>query len=110
MNSNLISKKCIPCEGGTPPFSEEEISGYLKRVEGWLASEGEPKKISKDFKFKDFKEAMDFVNKVAELAESEGHHPDIRISYNRVQIEMWTHAANGLTENDFILAAKIDAL
>jgi len=106
---NLFSKKCIACEGGTPPISKEESQNYLSQVLGWEMVE-DGKKITKEFKFKNFKEAMAFINNVADLAESEGHHPDIHIYYSRVILELWTHAIGGLSENDFILAAKIDQL
>lgn len=105
----LLEKKCIPCEGGVPPLTHEQIQPYLVEVPGWEVVEN-GKKIKKEFRFKDFREAMAFVNRVAELAESESHHPDIAISYNRVGLALWTHAAGGLTENDFILAAKINAI
>ena len=105
---DLASKKCIPCEGGTKPFGPEEIKNYIKEVPGWLVFNFT--KLNKEFKFKDFKEAMLFVNKIAALAEEEGHHPDIAISYNKVRIDLTTHAIGGLSENDFILAAKIDNL
>ena len=97
------------CEGGTPPLDAEKIKEYLAELGGgWEAVDG--KKIKKEFKFKDFKEAMVFVNNIAETAESEGHHPDIHIFYNQVRIELWTHAVGGLSENDFIMAAKLDGL
>lgn len=105
---NLIHKHCVPCEGGTPPLARLEIDRYLPQVTGWQAVDD--KKIVREFKFKDFKEAMRFVNKIAEIAESENHHPNISISYSRVKLELWTHAINGLSENDFILAAKINAI
>lgn len=105
---DLLAKKCIPCEGGTPPLSLEEAEGYLAQVPGWEL-EGE-KKIKKSWKFKDFKEAMVFVNNVANIAESEGHHPDISISYNKVNTELTTHAIGGLSENDFIMASKINQI
>ena len=105
---DLIAKKCVPCEGGTPPLTAEEIKPYLDQVRGWSLVRLE--KIFKEFKFKNFKEAMEFVNKVAELAEAEGHHPDFAILYNRVIINLTTHAISGLSENDFILAAKIGNL
>ncbi|MBI2098702.1 MAG: 4a-hydroxytetrahydrobiopterin dehydratase [Candidatus Wildermuthbacteria bacterium] len=103
---NLVSKKCVPCEGGTPPLEAEKIQEYLKEVEGWEAREG--KMITRRFTFKSFREAIDFVNRVAGLAEREGHHPDIIIRYNKVTLELSTHAIGGLSENDFILASKID--
>ncbi|MEK7546752.1 MAG: 4a-hydroxytetrahydrobiopterin dehydratase [Patescibacteria group bacterium] len=122
---NLSDKKCVACEGGVPPLGEKEIGEYLGQIKkGWevidpstsldaardksLRASG--KKIQKEFKFKDFKEAMEFVNKVAAVAEEESHHPDIHIFYNLVEIELWTHAIWGLSENDFILAAKVDNL
>lgn len=106
----LTEKKCVPCEGGVPPFTEEQIQEYLGELHaGWEVVEG--KKIQKQFKFKDFKEALQFINKVGEIAEQEGHHPDIRLfGYNKVLIELSTHTIKGLSENDFILAAKIEAL
>lgn len=105
--TDLIQKKCVPCEGGVPTLTEEEINKYMAELkDGWEVLEG--KKIYKIFKFKDFKETMVFVNKVADLAENENHHPDIAIHYNKVDIILWTHKIGGLSENDFILAAKID--
>lgn len=102
---SLKDKKCLPCEGGVHPFSTEKIQQYLKLVhENWKLENG---KIVSDYKFKDFAEAMEFVNRVAEIAESEGHHPDIILHYNKVRLELYTHAIKGLSENDFILAAKI---
>jgi 4a-hydroxytetrahydrobiopterin dehydratase len=107
--SDLSSKKCVPCEVGGEPMSEEERDMYLKDLPEWKLSEDQ-KKISRQFKFKDFKEAMVFVNKVADLAEGEGHHPDISIVYNKVTIELTTHAVGGLSLNDPIMAAKIDKI
>ena len=106
--NDLLKKKCIPCEAGVEPYGEKEAKKYLPEVEGWALDENY-KRISKEYKFKDFIGAMNFVQKVADLAEEEGHHPDIHINYNRVVLELWTHAIGGLSENDFILAAKIDA-
>ncbi len=117
--NDLLKKKCVPCEGGVKPLSHEEIDSYLSKVNGWTVKESESPnllkfgldaKISKEFKFKDFIGAINFVNNVSEIAESEGHHPDIIIHYNKVLLELNTHAINGLHENDFILAAKIDEL
>lgn len=105
---DLTKKHCVPCEGGIPPMSKEEAEKYLKEVKGWQLVGN---KIEKDLKFRNFKQAMEFVNKVAELAEEEGHHPDILIySWNKVKLMTYTHAIGGLSENDFILAAKIDEL
>ncbi len=103
----LTEKRCVPCEGGMPPLSHDQIQPYLPEVPGWVITESD-KKIKRELRFKDFREAMAFVNRVAELAETEGHHPDIAISYAEVTLRLWTHIAGGLTENDFILAAKID--
>lgn len=105
----LAERKCVPCEGGTPPLTPAEVAKYFSELKSSWKNENNLK-IRKHFKFRDFTEAMAFVNKVAELAESEGHHPDIHVFYNRVVIELWTHAAGGLTENDFIVAAKIEPL
>lgn len=123
MDTELTKKKCVPCEGGMSPMEAMQIKEYMAKLRmGWLAlpplaPEGEdsvltgsPKKIRKEYKFKDFKEAMAFVNKVADVAQKDDHHPDIHIFYNRVQLELWTHAIGGLSENDFIVAAKVDAL
>ncbi len=97
----------MPCEGGVPPFTPEEVVKYKKEIStDWTVLD--EKKLERKFKFKDFKQAMEFVNKVAEVAEKEQHHPDIKIFYNLVTITLWTHAIMGLSENDFIMAAKID--
>src|SRR3989344_5847568 len=106
---SLRARKCVPCEGGVPILGEEEIKNYMPQLkEGWVVLAGQ--RIQKLFKFKDFKEAMEFVTKIADLAESEGHHPNITIDYSKVNIVIWTHAIGGLSENDFILAAKIDKI
>lgn len=102
---NLVEKKCLPCEGGTPPLGEPEINTLSKEVPSWSLREGH---LFRSFRFRNFKEAINFVNSLAELAESEGHHPEICIHYNKVEVELWTHAIKGLSENDFIMAAKID--
>ncbi len=104
----LFQKKCVPCEGGVPPLTIEESKKLLQQVSSnWQL---EPKRIYADFKFKNFKEALSFVNKIGEIAESENHHPDIFLTYGKVKVELWTHAIGGLSENDFILAAKIDEI
>jgi 4a-hydroxytetrahydrobiopterin dehydratase len=104
---HLTQKKCIPCEAGTPSLEEEKVNELLKEIPAWQLKNGH---LYRKFKFKDFVEAMNFVNKIAEIAENEGHHPDFAVHYNKVEIELWTHAINGLSENDFIVAAKIDKL
>lgn len=105
---DLIQKHCVPCEGGTPSLGAKEIEEYKKSVPGWEVSDG--KKIRREFKFKDFRGSINFVRKVADLAEAEGHHPDIYIFYNVVRLELSTHAVRGLSENDFILAAKVNSV
>lgn len=107
---DLTKKHCVPCEGGDPPLPDEKEDEFIKQVQDWILLRDGTHKITKQFKFKNFKESMDFVNKVADLAESEGHHPDIKIVWNKVQLDLFTHAVGGLSENDFIMAAKIDKL
>ena len=104
----LVSKKCKPCEGGVEPCSVDEAQQQLKKLDGWqLTHDGQ--RIRKDWKVKNFMAGMKFFNQVAEIAEADGHHPDIHLEgYRNVSIELWTHAIGGLSENDFILAAKID--
>ncbi len=99
-----------PCEGGVPPLSPEEAEDFLRSVQGWqLVHNGQ--RIRREWTAKNFMAGMDFFNKVAALAEQEGHHPDLHlVGYRNVAIEIWTHAIGGLSENDFILAAKIDEL
>ncbi len=108
---NLTQKKCKPCEGGTLPMQKEDAVKLMTQVSGWqLLQINGTDAIEKKFKFKDFAEAMRFVNKVAALAEEEGHHPGIKINWNKVALQLTTHAIKGLSENDFIMAAKIDEL
>lgn len=105
---DLTKKHCVPCEGGVPPLGDAEVEKFLADVPEWRR---EANKISRDFTFGNFVETLAFVNKVGEVAESEGHHPDLFIhQYRKLRITLWTHAVGGLTENDFILAAKIDSL
>jgi len=104
---DLTSKKCIPCSVGAPTLNEDEIKELMESLkEGWEVIDN--KKLKKTYKFKDFKEALNFTNKIGALAEEEGHHPDICLSWGKVVVELWTHKIGGLHENDFILAAKID--
>ncbi len=107
MTKNLLNQKCVPCEGGVEPLSRADAEDYLAEVSGWTM-DSEAKKISKEFKYQDFIGAINFVERVADVAEMEGHHPDIHIHYNKVTLELWTHAINGLSQNDFIVAAKVD--
>lgn len=106
----LASLVCVPCRGDTPPLEEGKIKLMLDVVPGWNKTEGDIDKIQKLFKFKNFEKSMDFVNKVAEIAEEQDHHPDIFIHWNEVTLTLYTHAINGLFDNDFIVAAKIDEL
>ena len=103
----LIQKRCKPCEGGVKPFTREETEKYLGALTGWSLSE-DGKAIRKEYKFKNFKEVIAFFNRIAAVAEEENHHPDLKIGYSRVGVELSTHAVKGLSENDFILAAKFD--
>jgi len=108
--NDLTKKHCVPCEGGAPPLPSDKEDELIKQVSDWMLVRDGTHKITKQFKFEDFKKAMEFVNEVAELAESEGHHPDIKIVYSKVQLDLFTHAVGGLSENDFIMAAKINKL
>jgi 4a-hydroxytetrahydrobiopterin dehydratase len=107
--TDLAEKKCVACEGNVAPFNREEAEVLLKQLKAWTLS-GDGRWLSKDFKFKDFAEALAFVDKVGAIAESEGHHPDIQLSWGKAAVELTTHAIKGLSENDFIMAAKIDLL
>ncbi len=106
---DLHQKKCVACEGGLLALDRKSAEFFLGQLDKWSLS-ADAKKIRKAFEFEDFKQALAFINRVGELAETEGHHPDLFNSYNKVSIELWTHAIQGLSENDFILAAKIDRL
>ncbi len=109
MSDNLSQKKCVPCEVGMPALSLDEAKGYLEQASGWeIVDDG--KKIKREFKFDSFMKSIEFINKVAELADHEGHHPDIHIYYKKVLLELTTHNIGGLSENDFILAVKINNL
>ena len=109
---DLLNKKCVPCEGGVIPFDISEIHKYQKKIDGWdvIKNNKDQYLIEKNFKFKNFKESQNFVNKVSEIAEQENHHPDINFGWGYVKININTHAIEGLCENDFILAAKIDQI
>ncbi|MBI4044504.1 MAG: 4a-hydroxytetrahydrobiopterin dehydratase [Candidatus Diapherotrites archaeon] len=107
--AHLADKKCVPCMGGVPPMPKKEAHKLLAETIGWELIE-DARKIKKTCRFNDFREAMSFVNQVADLCEEQGHHADMHISYRVVTLEIFTHKINGLTESDFILAAKIDRL
>jgi 4a-hydroxytetrahydrobiopterin dehydratase len=104
----LAEKQCIPCQGGVPPLKGAEIEKYRAEIPEWnVVNEHHLERV---FTFPDFKTALEFVNRVGELAEEQGHHPDLLLSWGRVEVRIWTHKVDGLTESDFILAAKIDRL
>ena len=109
---NDLLKKCIPCEGGVLPFDVTEIHKYQKKIDGWDITKNIKNNylLKKNFRFKNFKESQNFVNKVGDISEEEGHHPDITFGWGYVKINITTHAIEGLSENDFILAAKIDQI
>jgi len=106
--TSLADKTCIPCRGGTPPLKGPALADFHRQLPEWNVV-GEHH-LTRAYKFPDFKSALVFVNKVGALAEEQGHHPDILLGWGKVEITTWTHAVNGLTESDFILAAKIDRL
>ena len=109
---DLLQKKCVPCEGGVIPFDVSKIHKYQKKVDGWdiLKNEKNIFQLYKKYKFKNFLESQIFINRVGEISENEGHHPDISFGWGYAEIRITTHAIEGLSENDFILAAKIDQL
>ncbi|GAA0790317.1 4a-hydroxytetrahydrobiopterin dehydratase [Marinobacterium sediminicola] len=106
---SLADKRCVPCRGGVPTLSREEIAPYLEQVENWQLSEN-ASRIRREFSFPDFNTALTFVNHVGRLAEEMGHHPEICFGWGYASVEIWTHKIGGLHENDFVLAAKIDRL
>jgi len=106
--SELSSKECVPCRGGVPPLTGDEIKPLLNQLQGWeVVDEHHLRKV---YRSSNFREALAFVNKVGDLAEEQGHHPDICFGWGQAEITIWTHKINGLTESDFILAAKIDEI
>ncbi len=106
--ADLASRTCVPCRGGVPPMRGDEIKQFLAELDGWEVVNDHH--LLKTYAFKDFREALAFVNRVGQLSEAQGHHPDICFGWGRCEITIWTHKIDGLTESDFILAAKIDAL
>jgi 4a-hydroxytetrahydrobiopterin dehydratase len=108
--AELRQKKCLPCEGGVDPYTPEQVADQLQHLRGWRVTHG-GQRIRKEWVVKNFMAGIDFFNRCAEAAEADGHHPDLHLEgYRNVSVELWTHAIGGLSENDFILAAKIDAL
>lgn len=106
--TELADKKCVPCKGGTPPLKGKELEHLHNSVPQWTITDEHH--IHRAFKFPDFVQALAFVNKVGALAEEQGHHPDILLTWGKAEITLWTHSINGLSEGDFIMAAKIDRL
>jgi 4a-hydroxytetrahydrobiopterin dehydratase len=108
MTEQLADKKCVPCRGGVPALKGKELENFHKQIPQWKVVKEHH--LQREFKFPDFKQALDFVNKVGALAEEQGHHPDILLAWGKAEITLWTHKIDGLTESDFIMAAKIDRL
>jgi 4a-hydroxytetrahydrobiopterin dehydratase len=109
--TDLAGKTCVPCRGGVPPLKGQELSEIYRRLPQWAHWKVvDEHHVTRTFAFSDFKQALDFVNKVGALAEEQGHHPDIRLAWGKAEITLWTHKVDGLTESDFIMAAKIDRL
>ena len=108
MPEQLADKKCVPCRGGVPPLQGKELEAMHQLVPKWTVVDEHH--IRREFQFPDFQQALNFVNRVGAVAEQEGHHPDIFLAWGKSEITLWTHKINGLTESDFIMAAKIDRL
>jgi 4a-hydroxytetrahydrobiopterin dehydratase len=106
--SRLAEKHCVPCRGDTPPLTEAAVAPLQAGVPGWDLVKG--KRLTRAFAFRDFKTALGFVDRIGAVAEEEGHHPDVHLTYGQVRVELWTHKIEGLTESEFILAAKVDRL
>lgn len=109
MATRLARKECVPCKGGVPPLEGRELEDLQRELgSGWKVVDGHH--LEKTFEFEDFRSALAFTNRVGELAEEQGHHPDLHLSWGRVGVEIWTHKIDGLTESDFVLAAKVEEL
>ena len=106
--TELAERQCVPCRGGVPPLAGDEIRKLTNQVEGWQVIDEHH--LRKTYGFSDFRETLDFVNRIGQLAEEQGHHPDICFGWGKADISIWTHKIDGLTESDFVLAAKIDKL
>lgn len=106
--ADLAERECVPCRGGVPPLTGEQIKPLAEQLDGWQVVDEHH--LQKSYKFKGFRDPLDFVNRVGELAEQQGHHPDICFGWGKADITIWTHKIDGLTESDFVLAAKIDKL
>ncbi len=109
--SSLANKTCVPCRGGVPPLKGKELAEVHQQLPEWAHWQvADEHQIHRSYSFPDFKQALDFVNRVGAIAEAQGHHPDIFLAWGKVEITLWTHTVDGLTESDFIMAAKIDQL
>src|SRR5438874_5266202 len=108
MMPELAERQCVPCRGGVPPLKGDEIETLLNQLTAWQVVKEHH--LRKEYKFRDFRETLEFVNRVGELAEAQGHHPDICFGWGKAEVTIWTHKIDGLTESDFVLAAKIDKL
>ncbi len=106
--SALAKKNCVPCRGGVPPMSGDRMTDLLSQLDSWAVEREHH--LTRTYAFPDFVEALGFVNRVGEIAEQQGHHPDIHLAWGKVRVDVWTHKIDGLTESDFILAAKIDEI
>ena len=106
--SGLAERECVPCRGGVPPLKGDEIKPFSTQLQDWQVVNEHH--LQKTYEFKNFRETLDFVNRVGELAEAQGHHPDICFGWGKADVTIWTHKIDGLTESDFVLAAKIDRL
>jgi len=106
--TELAERQCVPCRGGVPPLAGEEVRKLVEQLDGWQVVSDHH--LQKTYSFKNFREALDFVNRIGELAEEQGHHPDICFGWGKAEITIWTHKIDGLTDSDFVLAAKIDRL
>ncbi|MEK7867358.1 MAG: 4a-hydroxytetrahydrobiopterin dehydratase [Planctomycetota bacterium] len=104
--SDLADRECVPCKGGVPPLTPEQIAPLLAQVEGWNVVDN--RRIEKTYKLKDFAEALALVNRIGAIAEKQSHHPDLYVAWGKVRVKIWTHKIDGLTESDFVLAAKCD--
>jgi len=104
--SELAKKQCVPCQGGTPSLTSEEMEPFLAQLDQWKVEDNHH--LEKDFVFTDFAQALDFVNRIGTVAESQNHHPDLYLAWGKVGVKLWTHKINGLSESDFIFAAKVD--
>ncbi len=104
--AGLAEQTCVPCRGGVPPLSAEQIAPLLRQLHGWQVIDNHH--LEKRYDFPDFAQALALVNRIGAIAEQQGHHPDLYLAWGRVDVKIWTHKINGLTESDFILAAKCD--